>query len=209
MKPLLDWFAGMPVAVLYPALAVLAALENVFPPLPTDTIVALGTWLAARGRGSALLAFLGTWAGNVAGAGAMYAVGRRHGAGWIHRRFPALADARGEERLQALYARFGMPALVVSRFIPGVRAVVPPFAGALRVPMLSAMCAMAFASGIWYGFISYIAYRASNDWDSLTRRIAHSGKVMAMAGAVVVAIGVLTWLVRRRASSVPRGASRE
>jgi membrane protein DedA with SNARE-associated domain len=203
VTPLLDWFAGLPVAVLYPALAVLAALENVFPPLPTDTIVALGTWLAARGRGSALLAFLGTWAGNVAGAGAMYAVGRRHGAGWIHRRFPKLSNARGEERLQALYARYGIPALIASRFIPGVRAVVPPFAGALRVPALSAMLAMALASGIWYGFISYIAYRASSDWDSLVRRIAHSGVVMAIVGAVVIAAGILWWLIRRRARSVP------
>jgi membrane protein DedA with SNARE-associated domain len=194
---LLNWFAGLPVAVLYPSLALLAALENVFPPLPTDTVVALGTWLAARGRGSALLAFLGTWAGNVAGAGAMYAVGRRHGAGWIHRRFPALSNARGEERLTALYSRYGIPALVVSRFIPGVRALVPPCAGALKVPALSAMLAIAFASGIWYGFISYVAYRAGSDWDALTRRIAHSGRVTAIVGAVIVVIGIAAWLFHR------------
>jgi membrane protein DedA with SNARE-associated domain len=195
---ILGWFAGLPVAVLYPALAILAALENVFPPLPTDTVVALGTWLAARGQGSALLAFLGTWVGNVAGAVAMYVVGRRHGAGWIHRRFPALSNARGEERLQQLYARYGIPALVVSRFIPGVRAVVPPFAGALKVPALSAIAAMAFASGIWYGFIAYIAYRAGTDWDALTRRIAHSSRVSAIVGAVIVAVALLIWLMRRR-----------
>lgn len=198
MQSLLGWFAGLPVAVLYPALALLAALENVFPPLPTDTVVALGTWLAARGQGSALLAFFGTWAGNVVGAVAMYVVGRRHGAGWIHRRFPTLANARGEERLLRLYARYGIPALVVSRFIPGVRALVPPFAGALQVPASSAIAAMAFASGIWYGFISYIAYRAGTDWDALTRRIAHSSRVSAIVGVIVVAIGLAVWLVRRR-----------
>lgn len=199
MQSLLGWFAGLPVVVLYPALALLAALENVFPPLPTDTVVALGTWLAARGHGSALLAFLCTWAGNVAGAVAMYAVGRRHGAGWIHRRLPALSNARGEERLQQLYAKYGIPALVVSRFVPGVRALVPPFAGALRVPAFSAIAAMAFASGVWYGFISYIAYRAGTDWDALLRRIAQSSRVSAIAGALIVALAVAVWLVRRRA----------
>lgn len=198
MQSLLSWFAGLPVAVLYPTLTVLAALENVFPPLPTDTVVALGTWLAARGHGSALLAFAGTWAGNVAGAAAMYLVGRRHGAGWIHRRFPALANARGEERLRHLYGRYGIPALVVSRFIPGVRALVPPFAGALKVPAPSAIAAIAFASAIWYGFISYVAYRAGTDWDALTRKIAHSSRVSAIAGAAIVAAGIVVWLVRRR-----------
>ena len=199
MQSILSWFAGLPVLVLYPALTVLAALENVFPPLPTDTIVALGTWLAARGHGSALLAFLCTWAGNVVGAVAMYVVGRRHGAGWIHRRFPSISNARSEERLRQLYGRYGIPALVVSRFVPGVRAVVPPFAGALKVPAFSAIAAMAFASGIWYGFISYIAYRAGSDWDALTRRIAHSSRVTAIVGAVIVALALAVWLVRRRA----------
>ena len=198
MQSLLSWFAGLTVAVLYPALALLAALENVFPPLPTDTVVALGTWIAARGHGSALLAFLCTWVGNVAGAVAMYAVGRRHGAGWIHRRLPALSNARGEERLQQLYARYGIPALVASRFIPGVRALVPPFAGALKVPAFSAIAAIAFASGVWYGFISYIAYRAGTDWDALTRRIAQSSRISAVAGAVIVALALAVWFVRRR-----------
>ena len=199
MQSLLIWFASLPVAVLYPALALLAALENVFPPLPTDTVVALGTWLAARGHGSALFAFFCTWAGNVAGAVAMYAVGRRHGAGWIHRRFPALSNARGEERLRQLYSRYGIAALVASRFVPGVRALVPPVAGALEVPAFSAIAAMAFASGVWYGFISYIAYRAGTDWDLLTRRIAHSGRVSAIAGVVIIAIGLAFWFLRRRA----------
>lgn len=199
MQSLLTWFSGLPVTVLYPALTILAALENVFPPLPTDTVVALGTWLAARGQGSALLAFLGTWAGNVAGAVGMYLVGRRHGAGWIHRRFPSLSDARGEQRLQLLYARYGIPALVVSRFILGVRALVPPFAGALKVPAPTAIAAMAFASGIWYGFISYVAYRAGSDWDALTRRIAHSSRVTAIAGAVIVVLALVVWHLVRRA----------
>jgi membrane protein DedA with SNARE-associated domain len=128
----------------------------------------------------------------------MYVVGRRHGAGWIHRRFPALSNARGEERLQQLYSRYGIPALVASRFIPGVRALVPPFAGALKVPAPTAIAAMAFASAVWYGFISYIAYRAGTDWEALTRRIAHSSRVSAIVGAILVAIGIAVWLVRRR-----------
>jgi membrane protein DedA with SNARE-associated domain len=57
---------------------------------------------------------------------------------------------------------------------------------------------MAFASGIWYGFISYIAYRAGTDWDALTRRIAHSSRISAIVGAVLVALGIVLWLVRRR-----------
>src|SRR5215218_9728493 len=119
---LLDWLTQVPLGALYLLMALFAAVENVFPPVPADTVVALGSWLAARGQGSAFWAFVATWIGNVAGAGAMYFVGRRHGAGWIRKKFPKLADEKGEQRLRDLHGRYGAAALVFSRFVPGVRA---------------------------------------------------------------------------------------
>ena len=198
LASVLQWLSGLPAVVLYLSLIVFAALENVFPPLPTDTVVAFGTWLAARGQGSALAAFLSTWLGNVAGAAAMYEVGRRHGSAWMRRRFPRLADAKGEERLRGLYARYGIAALVVSRFIPGVRALVPPFAGALRVPALPAIAAMALASGAWYGLISYLAWRAGSDWDSVTALLARSGRVVTVVACAIAFVVVLVWYRHQR-----------
>jgi membrane protein DedA with SNARE-associated domain len=198
LDSLLRWLAEWPPAVLYLSLTLFAALENVFPPLPTDTVVAFGTWLAARGEGSALGAFLCTWLGNVAGAAAMYEVGRRHGTSWMRQKFPRLADEQGEARLRALYSRYGLAALVVSRFIPGVRALVPPFAGALRVPALPAIAAMALASGAWYGLISYLAWRAGSNWEAVTAMIARSGRIVTIGAVAVAVLAGLAWLWRQR-----------
>ncbi|HET9798376.1 MAG TPA: VTT domain-containing protein, partial [Gemmatimonadaceae bacterium] len=157
---LVQWLSGVPLGALYLLMALFAAVENVFPPVPADTIVALGSWLAARGQGSPLWAFLATWFGNVAGASAMYFVGRRHGSAWMRRRFPSLADERGERRLRELHGKYGTLSLLLSRFIPGVRALVPPFAGALHLPPVTSLAAIAIASGVWYGLVSYVAFRA-------------------------------------------------
>jgi membrane protein DedA with SNARE-associated domain len=202
LESLLHWLSGLPPAVLYLSLTLFAALENVFPPLPTDTVVAFGTWLAARGDGSALGAFLCTWVGNVAGAAAMYAVGRRHGTAWMRRRFPRLVDEQNEARLRALYSRYGIIALVISRCIPGVRVLVPPFAGALRVPALSAIGAIALASGAWYGLISYLAWRAGSNWDAVTGMITRSGQVVTIAACVVALVGGMLWFVHTRRTRV-------
>src|SRR3954468_4445313 len=195
-----DWLSHIPLAALYLLMSLFAAVENVFPPVPADTVVALGSWLAARGQGSAFWAFLATWIGNVAGAFAMYLVGRRHGAGWMRRKFPALADVKGEQRLRDLHRRYGAAALVLSRFIPGVRALVPPFAGALHLSPLSTMLAIASASGIWYGLVSYLAFRAGADWGALTQTITRSGRVAAIVAGTVIARALLMgWLRARRA----------
>jgi membrane protein DedA with SNARE-associated domain len=195
---LVQWLSGVPLGVLYLLMALFAAVENVFPPVPADTIVALGSWLAARGQGSPLWAFLATWVGNVAGASAMYFVGRRHGSGWMRRRFPALADERGERRLRELHGKYGTLSLLLSRFIPGVRALVPPFAGALRLPPVSSIAAIAIASGVWYGLVSYLAFRAGASWSALMATIARDGRLIALGAAIVVSAGALVWWLRAR-----------
>jgi membrane protein DedA with SNARE-associated domain len=120
----------------------------------------------------------------------------------MRRHFPRLVDEAGERRLRDLYARYGLLALVVSRFIPGLRAIVPPFAGALRIPAVPAVAAMAIASGIWYGVIAYLAYRAGSDWTALTRMITRSGRLAALVAAALVLAGVLAWLIHRRRARV-------
>jgi membrane protein DedA with SNARE-associated domain len=198
VESLLDWLIGLPTHVLYAALAGIGAAENVFPPLPADTAVALGSWLAARGKGSALIAFLAPVAGNIVGATGMYYVGRTHGKAWMRRQFPSLANDRSEQRLRDLYERYGVVALVLSRFIPGIRAIVPPFAGAMHVPAGIAIGAMAIASTVWYGTISYLAFRAGADWSHLEQLIRQSGMITALVTGVVFLVVVAAWLIKRR-----------
>ena len=194
----MDWLSHVPMSVLYLLMAAFAAVENVFPPVPADTVVALGSWLAARGQGSAFWAIVATWVGNVAGAGAMYFVGRRHGTAWMHKRFPALADEKNERRLRELHGKYGAISLVLSRFIPGVRALVPPFAGALRISPVTTMLSLSLASAVWYGMVSYVAFRAGADWGALMARITRYGRFAAVGAAVIVAAGAMGWWLRRQ-----------
>ncbi|MFN2566303.1 MAG: DedA family protein [Gemmatimonadaceae bacterium] len=204
MEAFLDRLASMPVPALYAALSVVAALENVFPPVPADTVVAFGSFLAARGQGTALGVFLCTWAGNLAGAMLIYAVGRRYGAERLERRLLGERAAEAESRLRALYGRYGLAALFVSRFLPGVRAIVPPLAGALRVPAIRTAVAMGAASAVWYGVISYLAFRIGADWDAVSGAVTRYGRVSAIAGLAIVSIAVATWLILRRRREVRR-----
>lgn len=197
MQQLLDWVAALPVFALYAALAGAAAIENVFPPFPADTVVAFGSFLAARGQGSVVAVFLATWLGNLAGAALMYALGRRYGAGLLRGRL-LRAGPDAEARIDAMYRRYGLWALALSRFIPGVRAIVPPFAGALRLSPVRALAAMGIASGVWYGAITVLAYRLGSSWEELRAAVARTGTWFAVGATIVVAIVVAIVVLRRR-----------
>ena len=195
MEGALGWLTELPPAILYLVLALVAAIENVFPPIPADTVVAFGAFLAARGHATLAGALLSTLGGNVAGAMGMYAAGRRFGAERLSRRLAAGGSAR---RLHDFYGRYGVAALFVSRFLPGVRALVPPFAGALRIPPWRVFLILGAASAIWYGAITLIAYRVGADWPTLMAKMRQWQHALVIAAAVVAVLGLGAWWVVRR-----------
>jgi membrane protein DedA with SNARE-associated domain len=198
VEAFLAWLSALPIGTLYVALAAVAAIENVFPPIPADTVVALGSFLAAQGRGSVVAAFIATWTGNVGSAMVMYAVGWRYGASRLERRLVGDNAPRAKQQLERLYGRYGAAALFASRFIPGVRALVPPCAGALRVPPWRAAVAIGSASAIWYGTVSYLGFTLGGNWRRVMHLVADYGRVFAFAGAALLLSGALVWWTRGR-----------
>jgi membrane protein DedA with SNARE-associated domain len=199
MEALLVWLESLPLWALYSSIALLALVENIFPPIPSDTIVAFGSFLAARGQGTALAAFVLTWGGNIAGAMIMYAAGRRFGAGWLERWLRvAHATEKNENRLESLYNRYGLAALAISRFIPGVRALVPPFAGALRLGAVRVFLALAVPSGIWYGAITWVAFQMGSRFDDTLASMKSAQSWTAIVAVALVLAAAAAYLIARR-----------
>jgi membrane protein DedA with SNARE-associated domain len=129
----------------------------------------------------------------------MYAAGRRLGRAWIARRFHVAPGGRNEARFAAWHARYGALAFFVTRFLPGVRAIVPPMSGALHFPITGLAIAIAAASAMWYGAITWLAFTAGNNWEVLAAQVGRLGKWTGIvAVAVVLTAGVGAWLVLRR-----------
>lgn len=202
---IIDWLSSLPIGTLYLAIGIISAIENIFPPFPADVVVAFGSFLAARGQASPYTTFLVSWFGNLCGAGLMYYVGRRYGSSAFMSRLERWTGHDAEQRLMSLYGRYGLPALFVSRFLPAVRALVPPFAGAMKLPVVPVALAIATASGIWFAFITFIAYRAGSDWEVLYATILRSGKIIGFLATAIVIIGGLIIYYRHRRRS-PRSS---
>ena len=198
LENFIERLSGVPLVVLYPTLGLLAAVENIFPPLPTDAVVAFGSFLAARGQGNPWVTFLVTWLSNVAGAAGMYWAGRRYGRTVLTRGYAKWIGPEAEVRLERSYRRYGIPSLFVSRFLPAVRAVVPIFAGAAKLPFVPVITIMALASGIWYAFLTVIAFRAGSDWETLQSTIANYSRAITILAVVMVAVAGAIWWKKRR-----------
>ena len=196
IQSIIDSLSRLPLGVLYLAIAGISAIENIFPPFPADAVVAFGSFLAARGTGSPITTFIFAWLGNLLGAAFMFYIGRRYGSGPFLARLERWVGKHAEARFMALYERYGLPALFVSRFLPAVRSLVPPLAGAMKLPPLPVALAVASASGIWFAFITWIAFRAGADWDVLYAHVVRSSKFVG-GGALALAVLIAAWAYLR------------
>jgi membrane protein DedA with SNARE-associated domain len=135
----------------------------------------------------------------VAGAMVVYALGRRYGAEAVERRIFAYGKMgeKAESRLEKLYVRYGMLALFLSRFLPGVRALVPPFAGAMKMPAIPVLTAIAVASGIWYGTVTVAAYHVGSDWDALRARLMEVSRTTTLVAGTVLTLIAAGWFIYR------------
>ncbi|NBW64736.1 DedA family protein [bacterium] len=209
MNALLDtlqgWIGTLPIGGLYALLGTIAFIEGIFPPLPADVVVALGSFLAARRGASFPLTAASIVVGSVAGAMVVYSVARRYGAVWLHERLKRAGIDNLEQRLEVMYSKYGMTALFVSRFLPGLRAITPPMAGATRIPPVRTALVFLLASAVWYGAISWIAFTVGDDWEQMqriVRQFARRVGVVAAIAAGLIAIIVMIVLRRRAADKV-------
>jgi membrane protein DedA with SNARE-associated domain/uncharacterized tellurite resistance protein B-like protein len=190
---------SLPPAAVYTVLALLAAVENVLPPVPSDAAVGLGAFLSNRGVTTPLGVFLVTWVANLAGAAGVYFASRRYG-----RRLFASATGRRLLAPRSLaiiereYLRFGVIGIFVSRFLPGIRAVVPPFAGLVNLSPLRTLIPMGAASAIWYGGITLLGSVIGAEWERINRIILGVNRTLGIVAVLLLSLALLLYLRGRR-----------
>lgn len=184
---------------MYLVIGVLAAIENVFPPVPADTAVAIGAFLSTGGHISAWAVFGVTWFANTVSATAVYVAGRTVGRAFFRGRIGRrLLHPRSIGRLERAYQRHGKWGIILSRFVPGLRAVVPPFAGIAGLGAGSTLVPLILASGLWYGTLTFLAVMLIEELDEIAhfiRRLNIAGVVAA--GVLLAIVFTLAWRHRR------------
>jgi membrane protein DedA with SNARE-associated domain len=199
---LLAWLRSLPPLLVYVVVGFIAAVENVFPPVPADVVALFGGFLAGQGTGHPVAMFLIVWLGNLSTAVLMYWLGRKKGTQFFRGRIGRMIlQPKQMAKLSRFYQRRGTVVIFASRFLPMFRAVVPIFAGTSHVGFWRATLPMAAASAAWYGLIVYLGATAGENWEDIREAVEASGKWLALAACVAaLGVGYWWWKSRRRAA---------
>lgn len=132
--------------------------------------------------------------GDMLGASAAYAIGyfgrrelvERHG-NKLH------ISTRRLDLAHGWFERWGAPAVVVSRVIPFVRAVVPYAAGVAEMPFIRFFALATLGSIVWIGGLGVLGREVGANWQSWRHHLEYVDYV----GAAIV-LGVIAYVIVRR-----------
>lgn len=210
LEVLLGLISEIPIEAVYLLIAAGAAIENVFPPIPSDIFVLGGAILADRGILRADLVFLVAWTGNLLLGLGVYAAARSYGAGLFSTRWGRwLLRPSQLERMAVFYDDYGTLTVLVSRFFPVFRVLVPAFAGVSRLGFWRTAIPLALASAAWYGTLLGAGILLSRNLPRLLEALGAVNTTVAVVAAVVaLLLGVLWWRTRHGDDpEPPRGGS--
>jgi membrane protein DedA with SNARE-associated domain len=209
---LLGLVARVPVETVYLLIAAGAAVENVFPPVPSDVVVLVGAILADRGILRADLVFLFAWLGNLLLGLGVYAAARVYGAGLFSTRWGRwLLRPAQLERMAIFYDEYGTLTVLVSRFFPVFRVLVPAFAGVSKLGFWRTAVPLAVATAAWYGALIGAGILLSRNLPRLVDALQTINVSAAIVALLVAGLLVVIWWRTRHPeeSSGDDGASQE
>jgi membrane protein DedA with SNARE-associated domain len=189
------WATGLMETFGAPGAGLAIALENLFPPLPSEVILPLAGFTASRGEMNLIAALLFTTAGSVIGALALYWVGAALGRDRtlaLAEKLPLVKTA-DVLRTEEWFLKHGSKAVLFGRMIPVFRSLVSVPAGVERMPLGTFLGLTTLGSAVWNTLFVLAGYLLGENWDAVTTYVGMYSKVVLG----LAALAVLGFVVRR------------
>ena len=189
-----SYFVGLDPGYLCLALFLCAYVENIFPPIPGDTVTVFAAYLLGRSNHSAAGVLIATTAGSSAGFITYYALGRLIHPEYFSRKNFRFLPASSIERAGNWFRRYGYWIVLLNRFFSGVRSVISIVTGMSRLPWLRVFILSAIGCAVWNGLLIWAGYLLGENWSLIIPILAQYNRVLIIMAALLGAF----WLLRRR-----------
>jgi membrane protein DedA with SNARE-associated domain len=204
IEQIIGWLAGFTTAVIvalgYPGIALLMAIESACIPLPSEIIMPFAGYLVSQGHftlfGAATAGAIGCNLGSVVA----YAAGQ-YGGRPIALKYGRylLIDAHDIDKADRFFAKYGDWAVLIGRLLPVIRTFIAFPAGVARMPLLRFHFYTFVGSWPWCFGLAWIGMKLGEAWDKDPRvkAVMHSLDIVIVV-AVLAAAGWFIWHKTRK-----------
>jgi membrane protein DedA with SNARE-associated domain len=185
----LNFLNSLPDYMIYLLLGLSAFVENIFPPIPGDTITAFGAFLVGTQRLNFIGVYLSTTLGSLFGFMFLFWIGTLLGRRFFlendYRFFKAQDIIKAEE----WFRRFGYLIILLNRFFPGIRSVISIAGGISKLRAVSVAFLALVSCAVWNLIWIAFGYMLGSEWERVKDRMEY---IMARYNlAVFIIIGLI------------------
>jgi membrane protein DedA with SNARE-associated domain len=189
-----DWLVEL-MEIIGPVGAGLAvALENLFPPIPSEAILPLAGIAAGRGLFPLWQALLWATIGSIVGAYALYWIGRALGrkrTRWVFERLP-LVKVEDVDKTEAWFERHGTKAVFFGRMLPIFRSLISIPAGITRMHQGRFLVLTAAGSLVWNTIFVLAGFWLGDNWH-IVEDISGVLQNVIIAVVILLLLGFIGW----------------
>jgi len=171
----------------------IAYLENVFPPSPSDGVLVFIGYLVAVSRVHFLPVLLLSTLGGTLGYLTMYKLGQVFGNNIVKKGGSRFVSIEGIHKIERWFNKYGYWVVVGNRFLLGTRAVVSFFTGLSHLNITTTTILSAISSFVWNIILIYSGMVLGKRW----RYIEHHLDEYAILITCITGIVILAFVIKK------------
>lgn len=186
----------------YIGIALLIAIENIFPPIPSEVILTFGGFMTTYTSMNVWLVALFATIGSVIGAIVLYGIGRLltpQRLAWIIDKWGRILRIKKQDikKAEKWFNRRGSLTVFFCRFIPIVRSLISIPAGMAHMNIGKFLLYTTLGTSIWNIVLVYLGAYAGANWECILKYMNTYSNI-AVAVLAVVGIVFVIWFIKKR-----------
>ena len=198
-----NWITEVMNAYGYMGIFLLIALENIFPPIPSEVILTFGGFMTTTTNLSIFGVIIISTIGSVAGAIVLYGIGtllnvdRMEGIvdKWRH---ILRVTPKDIHKANAWFHRFGVWAVFFGRLIPLIRSLISIPAGMSRMNMGVFLLFTTLGTAIWNTILVSVGAVVGASWSDIVRYMDIYSSVVYLILGVLIVLFLMFYIKKRR-----------
>lgn len=187
----------------YIGIFLMIALENIFPPIPSEVILPFGGFMTTYTSLTVPGVIVAATAGSIVGAIVLYGIGRLLSVERLERivdRWGGWLRVKPEDidKANRTFQRYGVWAVFLGRMIPLVRSLISIPAGMARMNLWLFVWLSVLGTLIWNTILISVGAALGQSWGKVSEVIGAYADVVYIIIAIVIVVAVVRFWKRRR-----------
>ncbi len=201
------WIEELISSIGYPGIVIVMAIENIFPPIPSELVLPFAGSLSAKGEMNLWAAVAAGTIGAVIGAIVLYAVGyfaREAGVRNLVARFGKylFISERDLDRAADWFERYGEIIIFFGRLIPLIRSIISIPAGYTRMNPVRFLIYTTLGTTLWNLILTYAGRLLGENWEDILA-FTDTYQYATLAIIVLAVVVFLAWRIIKHRRQPP------